>query len=379
MERFDRLFGIVLLLRDGRPVSAGVLAERFGVSRRTIYRDLETLGLSGVPVYAERGRGGGIRLLEGYFLPPLTFSQGEAIALTLGLTLLHSLRTVPYATEAEAATRKLLAAVPARLRATLEHAERVVGVEPPSADIFHPEPDDGAATAGAAPEGETVTCFLQALLDGRTVCLRYRSPYREGTEEVEAAPLGLLWDRDRWYLVGRPDGSADMQRLWRADRVVALVPGPSMEDLLVRIRSGMTESAGIPPTGGSAGKQRKRAPALPGLLRANEGFDVRALLGRGWLQAAMDAWRDRAPVRIRLTETQATRLGRDWYYRHARFEREPTGAILMTIGEDDPAVILALLRWLGPEAELVAPEEWRGLLREELRRMLVQHATDPEG
>ena len=82
-ERFDRLFGILLLLRGGRAVPAGELARRFGVSRRTIYRDLEALSAAGVPVYAERGRGGGTRLLEGYFLPPLMFSRGEGIALLL--------------------------------------------------------------------------------------------------------------------------------------------------------------------------------------------------------------------------------------------------------------------------------------------------------
>ncbi len=64
MERFDRLFGILLLLREGRPV------------------------------YTVRGRGGGIRLLDGYFLPPLMFAEGEAIALLVGLALLRGARIV---------------------------------------------------------------------------------------------------------------------------------------------------------------------------------------------------------------------------------------------------------------------------------------------
>ena len=84
-------------------------------------------------------------------------------------------------------------------------------------------------------------------------------------------------------------------------------------------------------------------------------------------------------MQLRVTDDQAARLRLDWYYRHAHFERTATGEALMAFGEDDPAVVLALLRWLGPGAELVTPEAWRGLLREELRRMLARHEVDPPG
>ncbi len=338
MDRFDRLFGILLLLREGRPVAAGALADRFGVSRRTIYRDLDVLGLAGVPVYAARGRGGGIRLLDGYFLPPLMFAEGEAIALLVGLALLRGARAAPYVVEADMAARKLLAAVPARVRAVLEHVERVVGVEPTPADIFHPEPDDEADTPamGATPEGETVTRYLQALLAGRAVHLRYRSPYREGIRDAVVLPLGLLRDRDRWYLAGQPEAAPGSRRLWRADRVVTLTPGQPV-------------------------------------THASGGFDVRDLMERPWLQAAMDTWRAHAPVRIHVTEEQAQRLRQDWYYRHARFDQAASGGVIVTFGESNPTIAFALLRWLGPEAELVTPEDWRELFRAELRQMLARH------
>src|SRR5712692_7343148 len=103
MQRFDRVLGILLFLRSKQSVSASELARHFEVSVRTIYRDLETLSAVGVPLYAERGRQGGVRLLQGYFLPPLMFTQSEAIALLLGLTLQRSLRAVPFPTEIEVA------------------------------------------------------------------------------------------------------------------------------------------------------------------------------------------------------------------------------------------------------------------------------------
>src|SRR5262245_60043633 len=120
MNRIDRALGILLRLRAGRAVSAAELARRFEVSRRTIYRDVAALAELGVPVYAEMGRMGGFRLLEGYFLPPVTFTEGEAISLLLGLAILGRLRARPFAADQDSAGQKLLAAVPRALRAGLE-------------------------------------------------------------------------------------------------------------------------------------------------------------------------------------------------------------------------------------------------------------------
>src|SRR5262249_2338498 len=87
MNELDRILGILLTLQGRPAVTARLLAARFEVSTRTIYRDVRTMSGLGIPVYAERGRKGGIRLLPGYFLPPLMFAPAEAIALLLGLQL----------------------------------------------------------------------------------------------------------------------------------------------------------------------------------------------------------------------------------------------------------------------------------------------------
>jgi predicted DNA-binding transcriptional regulator YafY len=105
-------------------------------------------------------------------------------------------------------------------------------------------------------------------------------------------------------------------------------------------------------------------------------FDVGTLLGHRWLRAAMESWRANAPVTIQLTRQQARRLQQDWYYRHAHFEELPGDQVLMTFGEGERTVVLELLRWLGPGAELVAPVEWRAALRAELAQMLDTYAED---
>jgi len=348
-QRFERILGIllVLVLRGGRAIPAAELAGRFEVSTRTIHRDLAALAAAGAPVYAERGRTGGVRLVEGYVLPPLMFSHGEASALLLGLALLRRLHARPFPDDLDTAEGKLLLALPAALRTTLARADKIIGVEETPDDIFHPEsghrPSPARTSDGAsvsAQESATLSVFMRAILEGVSVRLRYRSPYRAEEDSV-AVPLGVLWDRDHWYLAGRQDNQARAARLWRPDRVAEIAP-----------------------------------------LRAQDGdhadFDVRALLGRRWLRAAMKEWRQRAPVAIRLSPAQASRLRRDWYYRHARFERIAEDAVVMTFGEDNRATVLELLRWLGPGAELLEPAEWRAVMREDLQRMLERYTSTPD-
>jgi predicted DNA-binding transcriptional regulator YafY len=67
---------------------------------------------------------------------------------------------------------------------------------------------------------------------------------------------------------------------------------------------------------------------------------------------------------------------RDWYYRHAHFERRSEQDFVMTFGGNNQGFVLELLRWLGPGAELIEPKEWREAIREELRQMLTTHLND---
>lgn len=333
--------GILLLLRGGRIVSASDLAARFEVSQRTIYRDIEVLSGLGVPVGAEMGRTGGFRLREGYFLPPVTLGPEEAASLLLGLILMRRLRVMPFPKEADFAERKLLAALPAETRVILERASRFLGFEAMPPDLLHPERDDPQAGHGPPPEAEAevVGGFLRALLSSSRVMLTYSSPYREREVAREVEPKGLLWDRDRWYLLGRPSGSSEARpRMWRADRVRALGPGRAL-------------------------------PPCPSDL------DAQDLLGRQWLAGAMEAWRRNSPVRLVMTQAQAEVLRRDWYYGAALFEDAPEGRAVMTWGESDPGAVTALVRWLGPGAELLEPREWRGLLLKELRDLAEAHGA----
>src|ERR1700735_963527 len=113
--RSSRLLEMLLLLQNRGPVTAAELAGRLEVSQRTVYRDAEALGAAGVPIYTERGRGGGIRLLPGFRTDVTGLTQDEARALVV-LTTGGVQEDLGLGTAARSAILKVMRAVPEPFR-----------------------------------------------------------------------------------------------------------------------------------------------------------------------------------------------------------------------------------------------------------------------
>jgi predicted DNA-binding transcriptional regulator YafY len=122
VNRTDRLLAIVLELQARGAARAQDLAEHFETSKRTIYRDIEALCEAGVPVVATPGRG--YALMEGYFLPPLSFGVDEAMTLLLGADFVGQRFDPQYQAAARAARRKIEAVLPERHRPESGRSER---------------------------------------------------------------------------------------------------------------------------------------------------------------------------------------------------------------------------------------------------------------
>src|SRR5215468_2276795 len=123
MNRTDRLLAIVLEIQAKKQVRAEDLAATFEVTVRTIYRDIAALSESGVPVVAIPGQG--YSLVEGYFLPPLTFSSDEAILL-LGADSVAQNFDAQYRDAAQSANHKIVAVLPDKLRQEVEYLQNSI-------------------------------------------------------------------------------------------------------------------------------------------------------------------------------------------------------------------------------------------------------------
>ena len=197
-----RLLGLLSLLQTPREWPGSELAERLGVSPRTIRRDVDRLRELGYPVAASRGPAGGYRLVAGTAMPPLLLDDEEAVALAVGL---RTAAGQPVSGLEEASVRalaKLEHVLPARLR-------RRVGTIG-TATLAVP-------SGGPAVDPAQLTVLAAAIANHETVRFRHRSgDHVENRSRVE--PLRLVATGRRWYLVAYDLDRADW-RIFRADRV----------------------------------------------------------------------------------------------------------------------------------------------------------------
>ena len=199
-----RLLTALELLQSRRQLSGPELAQRLEVDVRSVRRYITMLQDLGIPVEAERGRYGAYRLRPGYKLPPLMFSEEEALALVLGLATARRLGLAEPALAAEGALAKIERVLPVALR------ERVQAVQESLVLSL--------SAPGPMPASELVVTLGMAARQNRQVWLRYRSWVGDESERL-FDPYALVYREGRWYSVGFCHLRQDI-RVFRLDRVI---------------------------------------------------------------------------------------------------------------------------------------------------------------
>jgi predicted DNA-binding transcriptional regulator YafY len=227
VRRADRLFEIVQVLRGRRLTTARYLAGRLEVSERTIYRDMQDLSVSGVPVVGEAGVG--YALKKGYDLPPLMFDHDEVEALLIGVRMAEAYGGPELARSALRALEKIAAALPADRRAALETTQ-----------VFVPDFHLDRVVAGR------FELLRQAIRARRLVEVDYLTPDQRASQRA-LRPLALHFWGERWTLAAWCE-LRQAFRMFRLDRMRALAvrdttfrdePGKTVADFLRQV--GMVE------------------------------------------------------------------------------------------------------------------------------------------
>jgi predicted DNA-binding transcriptional regulator YafY len=190
MNRTDRLLAIVLELQARGRKRAEDLAATFETSKRTIYRDMLALGEAGVPLVSIPGLG--YSLMEGYFLPPLSFSSEEATMLLLGSGVMALNFDAQYRKAAQTAGEKIAGVLPEHLRAEVEYLQNAIRF----------------VTGSASEEDqEKLHQLRRAIIEHITVRFvyhaRYRSDGKPSEQQIrEVDPYGLVYANQVWHLSG---------------------------------------------------------------------------------------------------------------------------------------------------------------------------------
>ena len=188
MNRTDRLLAIVLELRGRDRVTAEALAHMFGVTKRTIYRDILALNESGVPVVSAAGQG--YWLMEGYFLPPVSLTPDEAVMLTLGSEVMAGSFDAPGRAAARSASRKIEALLNEEVAREVAYLKDNIRFVQMDADVL-------------IDTSETLRLVRGAILEQHPLHLHYfKRTGRTSGEPSERTvdPHALVHFKDAWVL-----------------------------------------------------------------------------------------------------------------------------------------------------------------------------------
>ncbi|MFE6691873.1 helix-turn-helix transcriptional regulator [Streptomyces sp. NPDC057743] len=331
--RAARLIKMVLLLQSRPSMTAGELARELEVSQRTVARDVLSLSEAGVPVYADRGRAGGYRLIGGYRtrLTGLDLREAEALFLS-GVPF--ALREMGLADVASAARLKVSAALLPELRDAASGAAQRFHLDAPR---WYHDPETP----------ELLPVIAEAVWDDRRLTVRYLRADGEVARELE--PYGLVLKAGVWYLAARVTSAGGAPqagfRVYRLDRFTAAEP------------LGPTAPSGPP------------APPDPvdsGRFVRDPEFDLPAF----WAERAEQFRRSllREEVVLRLTPRGVRQLPyvTEPAAARAAVERatadggpDARGWLTVTLPVESEEVAYAQLLALGPEGEVLAPSGLR--------------------
>ena len=227
MNRIDRLQAILIQLQGKRIVKAQEIAERFGISLRTVYRDIRSLEEAGVPIAAEAGVG--YSLMSHYQLPPVSFTHHEASALLFGEKLVEQMSDEAVRENFQSAIFKIKAILRPEEKEHLELLHNRIAV------INHQSTHH---------QGHLhLTEIQHAMTSKKVVQIKYQSRNSEEPETRQVEPIGLCNYGSRWHMLAWCKLRADY-RDFRLDRIQSLqlldesfcgTKHPSMDELFQRM------------------------------------------------------------------------------------------------------------------------------------------------
>lgn len=322
LNRTERLFNIILLLQQRPSLTSRDLAEHFGVSRRTIFRDLRSLTDSGIPLtYGERG---GYEILDGYQLPPLMLTAREATTLLMGAEFMKLQSDPSLSSDAEQVDMKIRAVLPAPIVQYIERVKQRTVLDPYW--LHRPVPGSKAA------KGHWYN-LSEVIADQRSVVMEYHVMSRDEVMQRRVDPLALVYYTDHWNLIAH-DHLRDDIRNFRLDRIISL-----------RVLSSKFQ----PPSD----------------------FDLKSYLEQKGSAADAD------PITIRFAKDSYGWI-RSGIPAMIEAEEEVEGAVDVTFRFENLEYIAQWLLQFGANAQVRSPNELRVLVRDAARSVIDKNAATPD-
>jgi predicted DNA-binding transcriptional regulator YafY len=184
MNRIDRLLGIVTLLQTKKFVTAETIATKYDISVRTVYRDVKALCEQGVPISFEQGRG--YFIVQGYFLPPVSFTTEEAAALLLMETMVHGFADKSISKHYTIALNKIKSVLKSKQKDAIETLHEHTRFQLPS--CFYKDT-------------EYLSVVQSAIVSKTVLEVEYANSKGEISKR-HVEPIGMVFYAFSWHLIG---------------------------------------------------------------------------------------------------------------------------------------------------------------------------------
>ena len=203
LNRFDRIVAMLIHLQSRRVVKAQELADRFQVSLRTVYRDIRSLELSGVPITGEAGIG--YSLVEGYRLPPVMFTPEEAGSFVAAEKLMQRFSDKMLGAHYRSAMFKIKSVLKESQKDRIALLENKIWIDSEQQLFNELTPD-------------AMEILLDGIAEKKQIRMKYRAFDSDGLTERVIEPIGVFHENNYWYVMAYCHLRADYRQV-RTDRV----------------------------------------------------------------------------------------------------------------------------------------------------------------
>ncbi|MCL1696934.1 MULTISPECIES: YafY family protein [unclassified Lysinibacillus] len=217
MSKAKRLLDILVFVSAKKKFTAQEVADEFNISIRTVHRYILDLSDMGLPIYAEQGRNGGYTVLSSRLLPPILFTEDEAVSIFFAFQSLHYYRDLPFNTEIKSVSQKLYSSLQEEAKQKVDKLQSYIAFWNPKRAIETP----------------LLKAVLEAAIENKNLHIHYES--KSGTTTKHIHPIGAYAHDGLWYMPAF-DFTKQKILLFRVDRIISIIESEENQEVFVNLQ-----------------------------------------------------------------------------------------------------------------------------------------------
>ncbi|MGE6592648.1 helix-turn-helix transcriptional regulator [Bacillus mycoides] len=226
LSKAKRLLDILIFASTKKTFTAQEIADEFNISVRTVHRYILDLSDMGLPIYAEQGRNGGYKVLTSSMLPPILFTEEEAVSIFFAFQSLSYYRDLPFNTGINSVTHKLYSSLQHDAKAKVDKIRSYISFWNPKRTIDTPLLNE----------------VLTAAIENKNLHFQYES--KSGIKTKHVHPIGVYAHDGLWYLPSY-DFSSKKILLYRVDRILSILSTEENKDTFMNLEEWFASSSNV--------------------------------------------------------------------------------------------------------------------------------------